>query len=79
MHLEDQPGPVNSEQLDNFGYCTALEELRIVFAGDGTEQLLFGGFPNLWTTLTVCSSAGLRTLVQFGVFHFRGDHLDTGC
>jgi hypothetical protein len=39
IHLIDQPGPIHSDQLSNFGYCTALQELRIVFAGDGTEQV----------------------------------------
>eukprot|EP00884_Botryococcus_braunii_P015474 jgi/Botrbrau1/260/Bobra.0022s0231.1 len=57
IHLIDQPGPIHSNQLSNFGYCTALQELRIVFAGDGTEQLLLGGFPDRWTCLT-----GLRKL-----------------
>jgi hypothetical protein len=57
IHLLDQPGPVEAIELENFGYCTTLEELRIVFAGDGTEPLLTGGFPMLWTTLVVSAQS----------------------
>lgn len=39
IHMIDQPGPISSQQLSHFGYCTALRELRIVFAGDGTTEV----------------------------------------
>ncbi len=53
LSIIDLRGPFHAEELDNLGYCVRLEELRIIYAGSGTQQVQYGGFPERLTNLTV--------------------------
>eukprot|EP00884_Botryococcus_braunii_P015496 jgi/Botrbrau1/262/Bobra.0022s0233.1 len=52
LNIVDLRGPFHAAQLDNLGHCVRLEELRIIYAGSGTQQVQYGGFPERLTNLT---------------------------